>query len=86
MITTRLSSKGQVVLPRLVRSKLGWAPGVRLVCEVRGDSIVLTPQGVPNRVKEYVVDPISGLRVAKRAMDSETVSSDMVKELLVEFP
>ena len=86
MITTRLSSKGQVVLPRLVRSKLGLAPGVRLVCEVRGNSIVLTPLGVPNRVKEYVVDPISGLRVAKRAMCSETVSSDMVKELLAEFP
>ena len=86
MITTRLSSKGQVVLPRLVRNKLGLTPGVRLVCEVSGNSIVLTPQGVPNRVKEYVVDPISGLRVAKRAMGSETVSSDMVKELLEEFP
>ena len=75
-----------MLLPRLVRSKLGLAPGVRLVCEVSGNSIVLTPQGMPNRAKEYVADPISGLRVAKRAMDSETISSDMVKELLEEFP
>ncbi len=75
-----------MVLPRVVRSKLGLAPGVRLVCEVKGDSIVLTPQGAPTRAKEYVVDPISGLRVAKRPMGSETVSSDMVKELLKRFP
>ena len=86
MVTTRLSSKGQVVLPRLVRSKLGLAPGAELLCEVRGDCVVLTPQGVPNRIKEYVTDPVSGLRVAKRMMGSDLVSSEMVKELLEEFP
>lgn len=86
MVTTRLSSKGQVVLPRLVRSKLGLAPGVELICEVRGDSVVLTPQGVPTRIKEYVIDPVSGLQVAKRMMGSDPVSSEMVKELLEEFP
>lgn len=86
MVTTRLSRKGQVVLPRLVRSKLGLAPGVELLCEVRGDSVVLTPQGVPKRIKESVTDPVSGLRVAKRRIGSEPVSSELVKDLLEQFP
>ena len=86
MVTTKLSSKGQVVLPRLVRSRLGLAPGVRLRCEVRGESVVLTPQGVPRRNKEYVVDPLSGLRVVKPSPVHEPVTSEMVKELLEEFP
>lgn len=86
MVTTKLSSKGQVVLPRLVRSKLGLGPGVRFVCEVRGESVVLTPQGVPRCLKEYGVDPVSGLRVAKRSSGAEPVTSEMVKGLLEEFP
>lgn len=86
MVTTKLSSKGQVVLPRLVRSKLGLAPGVRLRCEVRGESVVLTPQGAPRRNKQYVLDPLSGLRVVKQSPAREPVTSEMVRELLEEFP
>ena len=85
MLTTRLSSKGQVVLPRMVRTQLRLAPGVKLVCEVRGDSIVLTPQSKQSS-KEYVIDPISGLRISKRRPRGERVSSDMVRKVLEEFP
>ena len=65
MVTT-LSSKGQVVLPRLVRAKLNLSPGAKLECEVQGDFIVLKPQAPRSKVHETVDDEISGLRVTKR--------------------
>ena len=85
MLTTRLSSKGQVVLPRLVRTQLRLAPGSKLICEIRGDSVILTPQSTRGS-KEYITDPVSGLRVSKRQPKAEKVSSDMIRKLLEEFP
>lgn len=38
---TRLSSKGQVVIPKAVRAAHGWQPGVELEVEDRGDGVVL---------------------------------------------
>lgn len=56
-----------------------------MVCEVRGDSVVLTPQSTQSS-KEYVIDPISGLRISKRRPRGERVSSDMVRKVMEEFP
>jgi AbrB family looped-hinge helix DNA binding protein len=39
--TTRMSSKGQVVIPERIRAKLGLEPGVELVVIGEGDTIVL---------------------------------------------
>jgi AbrB family looped-hinge helix DNA binding protein len=86
MSITTLSSRGQVVLPRLVRSRLHLAPGTRLVCEVQGDSVVLTPEHPIRREREYVTDPATGLRVTKAAGDAELVTSEMVKALLEDYP
>lgn len=38
---TRLSSKGQVIIPKQVRERLGWGAGVELEVEDRGDAVVL---------------------------------------------
>lgn len=86
MSTTILSSKGQVVLPRLVRSKLHLAPGARLVCEIEGDSVVLTPERPRHLGREYVTDPLTGLRVRKASNDSEPVTTELVKRLLEDYP
>jgi len=86
MKTTTLSSKGQVVLPRLVRSKLRLVPGTRFVCEVKGESVVLTPESSSRIAKVYVTDAMTGLRVTKRQAGVEPVSSEMVKALLEDFP
>lgn len=86
MTTTTLSSKGQVVLPKLVRSKLQLAPGAKLLCEIQGDSVVLTPAHPPSPKKEYVTDPLTGLQVTKRSENSEPVTTEMVKALLADFP
>lgn len=86
MMTTTLSSKGQVVLPRLVRSKLHLAPGTRLVCVIQGDSVVLTPEHPRRFVREYITDPLTGLRVTKAPNGLEPVTTEMVKTLLEDYP
>ncbi len=43
MAKTRLSSKGQVIIPKAVRERHGWQPGVELEVEDRGDVVVLRP-------------------------------------------
>jgi AbrB family looped-hinge helix DNA binding protein len=84
--TTKLSSKGQVVLPRLVRTKLHLVPGTRLVCEIQGDSVVLTPEQPRRLVREYVTDPQTGLRVRKAPDKAEPVTTEMIKALLDDYP
>jgi AbrB family looped-hinge helix DNA binding protein len=43
MATTKLSEKGQVVIPKKVRSAYGWAPGVQFFIEESKDGIKLKP-------------------------------------------
>jgi AbrB family looped-hinge helix DNA binding protein len=86
MTSTILSSKGQVVLPRLVRSKLHLAPGTKFHCSVQGDSVVLTPEQPRRGPTEHVIDAKTGLRVAKRSAHAEPVTTDMVKSLLEDYP
>ncbi len=44
MDTTRVSSKGQVVLPQAVRERKKWRPGTRLVVEETKEGVLLRPQ------------------------------------------
>ncbi len=62
------------------------APGTRLVCEVQGDSVILTPEHPRRFVREYVTDPLTGLRVTKAANDAEPVTTEMIKTLLEDYP
>ncbi|MBI5329854.1 MAG: AbrB/MazE/SpoVT family DNA-binding domain-containing protein [Betaproteobacteria bacterium] len=43
METTRMSSKGQVILPKTVRMAHRWEPGVEFTIEDRGDGVLLRP-------------------------------------------
>ncbi len=45
METTRLSTKGQIVLPRSIRLSREWGPGTEFTVEETGDGIVLRPAG-----------------------------------------
>lgn len=47
MEMTRVSSKGQVVIPDLIRKKLGLKSGSRLLVFGEGDTIVLKKVGLP---------------------------------------
>ncbi len=43
MTTTKVSSKGQIVIPAEIRRRLGIRKGQRLIVETRGDAVVLRP-------------------------------------------
>ena len=45
-LTTTLSSRGQVVLPKAVRQALRWKPGMRLVVESTPEGVLLKPEPV----------------------------------------
>lgn len=52
---TRLSSKGQVIIPKEVRERHGWRPGAELDVEDRGDAVVLRAAGTfPRTAVEQV--------------------------------
>lgn len=38
---TRLSTKGQLIIPKAIRERHDWSPGVELLLEDRGDSLVI---------------------------------------------
>jgi AbrB family looped-hinge helix DNA binding protein len=43
MQTTRLSSKGQIILPKSVRDAQHWEPGTEFSVEAVGDGVLLRP-------------------------------------------
>jgi AbrB family looped-hinge helix DNA binding protein len=43
--TTRLSTKGQIILPKNIRTSRAWGPGTEFIVEETGDAILLRPAG-----------------------------------------
>ena len=43
MEITRLSTKGQIVLPKTIRASRAWEPGTEFIVEETGDGILLRP-------------------------------------------
>lgn len=44
METTRLSTKGQVILPKRIRDSRSWGPGVEFVVEETAEGVLLRPR------------------------------------------
>jgi AbrB family looped-hinge helix DNA binding protein len=45
-LTTRVSTKGQVILPKAIRQKRQWNPGTELVVEETAEGVLLKPATV----------------------------------------
>lgn len=84
-MTSKLSSKGQIVLPKRLRSRLHLRPGATLVCKIQGGSIVLTPENAGVGRPTLVIEPRTGLRVTK-SPEQVRVSSDDMRAALQDFP
>ena len=56
MKTTKLSSKGQVILPKSVRQAHHWEPGIELAVEEREDGVLLRPLKPfePTRIEDVI--------------------------------
>jgi AbrB family looped-hinge helix DNA binding protein len=83
---TRVSTKGQVVVPSRIRRKLGLQPGDSLEARVEGQHIVLTPRkGRPRKVR-IIRDPVTGLPVLTAGRKAPNLTSAEVHEILADFP
>jgi AbrB family looped-hinge helix DNA binding protein len=83
---TRVSTKGQIVLPAPVRRKLGIRAGDPLDIAVEDDRIVLSAPRKPKYEARLVKDPITGFVAIDLGPDAPVLTSEMVRELLVDFP
>jgi AbrB family looped-hinge helix DNA binding protein len=63
METTRLSTKGQIVLPKSIRISREWGPGTEFTVEEAGDGILLRPAASFPRTK---LDEVAGCLPSKR--------------------
>ena len=83
---TKVSTKGQVVLPGPLRRRLGIRAGDPLEANIEAGSIVLTPRKKrPGQVK-VVSDPKTGLPVLSAGRNTPLLSSKEVEEILTNFP
>lgn len=85
-MTTRVSSKGQVVLPGPLRRKLGIRAGDSLEAKIEAGRIVLVPQTKRPHKTRIVTDSITGLPVLDAGSGAPILSSREVREILADFP
>jgi AbrB family looped-hinge helix DNA binding protein len=83
---TKVSTKGQVVLPVPIRRKLGIHAGDPLDATIEDGSIVLTPRRTrPSRTR-IVVDPATGLPLLSAGPEAPVLRGKDVEEILANFP
>jgi AbrB family looped-hinge helix DNA binding protein len=83
---TRVSTKGQIVLPGPLRRKLDIRAGNLLDIAVERDRIVLTQVRKPKYDARIVEDPVTGFTAIDLGPDAPILTSKMVRDLLTDFP
>ena len=69
---TKLSTKGQVVLPKSLRASHRWKPGTEFIIQDRDDGILLKPKAdIKSRTWESIIGCVSyaGPRKSVKEMD-----------------
>ncbi|MCC6328593.1 MAG: AbrB/MazE/SpoVT family DNA-binding domain-containing protein [Acidobacteria bacterium] len=85
---TEVSKEGQIVIPISLRRRLGIKPGDRLEADIKNGDIVLSlrPEEKKPRKARIIKDPVTGLPVIDVGEDAPVLTSDMVREMLADFP
>ena len=83
---TRVSTKGQVVLPGPLRRRLGIRPGDPLDASIEDGSIVLRPHRKHRLEPRIIQDPVLGTPVLSFGPDAPILTSKEVEEILADFP
>jgi AbrB family looped-hinge helix DNA binding protein len=83
---TRVSTKGQVVLPGPLRRKLGIRTGDQLDASIENGRIVLAPGKKRVQRARITKDPLTGLPVLDAGADAPALTSREVEEILASFP
>ena len=84
-MTTTLSSKGQIVVPRSVRAKLGLQPGTQFDVRTDGNNVVLAPRGA-RKAAQLKRDRQTGLPTFIVPKGTPDLTSDFVHNALADFP
>lgn len=85
-MVTRISTKGQVVLPSAIRRRLGLQVGDVIDVKTEGQRIVLTPQKKHKSKGKIVIDPITGFPALTLGPGAPVLTHKEVKEMLADFP
>jgi len=83
---TRVSTKGQVVLPGPLRRRLGIQPGDPLDVHIESGGIVLKPRKKRLPRVKIVTDPVTGFPVLSAGKGAPALSGKEVEEILANFP
>ena len=83
---TKVSTKGQVVLPGPLRRRLGIRAGDVLDANIEDGRIVLTPRKKRRQSVKIVTDPVTSFPVLSAGSDALVLSSAEVEEILANFP
>lgn len=77
-LTTCISTRGQVVLPKAVRDRRGWGSGVELVVEERPEGVLLrsTDKETPSRME----DVFGRLGPADRVVSIDEINQAVLEE------
>lgn len=80
METTRLSTKGQIILPKGIRESRAWGPGTEFTVQESGDGILLRPAA---RFPETRLDEVAGcLRSKGRAKTEAQMHAAISREVI----
>ena len=80
MDTTRLSTKGQIILPKSIRDSRAWEPGTEFTVEVAGDGILLRPAA---RFPAAKLDDVAGcLRSEGKSKTPAQMRAAIVREVM----
>ena len=83
---TKVSTKGQVVLPGPLRRRLGIRAGDPLDANIEGGRIVLTPRKRHSYKVKIVTDRVTGMPALSAGSDAPLLRSKEVEEILTNFP
>ncbi len=79
MERTRLSTKGQIILPKTIRDARAWGPGTEFTVEVSEDGVLLRPA---RRQPSTTLDEVAGcLRPKnKKKLKTEAQIKDAIEQ------
>ena len=78
--TTRLSTKGQIILPKGIRASRAWGPGTEFTVEETGDGVLLRPAAL---FPEAVLAEVAGcLRSKRKTATSAQVRGAIAREIM----
>ena len=79
METTRLSTKGQVILPKGIRDSRAWGPGTEVTVEETAEGVLLRPAG---RFPETEIREVAGvLRSKRKALTPAQIRAGVAREV-----